>query len=681
MEAQRRKGSGLAGRIVRVTLVVGALTVLTAGAVAIWGASQLAVKQVGIDSNAALQLAQYEIVGRFSAIESIAGQAAQEVAEQGDTKKLDEQLGPIVSASDGMIDELIVADRSGSVITAFPTSLETAVHLSNPAFRDALLGTTGFRRIPNANGTWSLWLIRTVLTPTGRPAVLLVSADPSFLRAMLQNTAGGTSRTVTVMDGDRPLLSSPSADPPDMTRATWGDVSSGVGPVRTTSMAGRPMSGSFAVVRGIEGINWRVAVIEPDSRAVGDTLQAVTPVILVLLMCGIVGVAASLVVSRRLVRPLKALEDTAYLAANGSFVKPIPAETDDEIGQVANAFNAGALRLNALHDLSQLLASASQLDQVVDAILSAMRHIVGPGVAALYLLDDEGEWLNPARTRGTDPARVERVRADGDGWLAHAMRTNDVVVHEVDAETVRANLPGLSDDQTVALTAPLLSGHEALGVIVVLRRAMEPVTGAELEMVRTFSAQAAVAVHNSRLFEAETESLRVAEALRTVAERLVRPDGLAAALVDVEQVVADLFDARDASFALVDRPALGLSPALDRDAEHQTLELATRLFEARGHSALVVHAGEAPDVDDMLEGLRATSLLVAPIALDSDHGAVLAVWFARADVARGDLDLADAVASEVSLALDNAFLYERAVGRAANLETVFRISQAVGSSL
>ena len=60
---------------------------------------------------------------------------------------------------------------------------------------------------------------------------------------------------------------------------------------------------------------------------------------------------------------------------------------------------------------------------------------------------------------------------------------------------------------------------------------------------------------------------------------------------------------------------------------------------------------------------------------------MLVVFLARTGVLSRDLDLADAVANEVALALDNAFLFERAVGRAANLETVFRISQAVGSSL
>ena len=41
-------------------------------------------------------------------------------------------------------------------------------------------------------------------------------------------------------------------------------------------------------------------------------------------------------------------------------------DRDDEVGRLADAFNLMALRLNSLQDLSQLLASASELDQVLD---------------------------------------------------------------------------------------------------------------------------------------------------------------------------------------------------------------------------------------------------------------------------------------------------------------------------
>jgi serine phosphatase RsbU (regulator of sigma subunit)/HAMP domain-containing protein len=681
MTGQRRKGPGLAGRIVRVTLLVGAVTVFTAGAVAIFATSQLAEKQVAARDHASLQLVQDEVLGRFSSIESIASQASEEVASQRSTAVLDSRLGPILDASSGLVTRMIVADRSGHVITAFPQSIEASSLVADPAFKDAVMGNTGFSRVQNTDGTWELWLMRTVLTPNGAPALLLLSADSTFLRQAVATAAGDSNRIVTVLEGGRPLLSSATGNPTSLAGANWTPESTAAGRVSATSYGGQAMLGYYSDVRGIQGIAWRVAVLEPSTRVATDTAQAVAPTILVLLLGGVFGVAAALLVSQRLVRPLKALEATAYRAANGSFVQPISADSDDEIGRVATAFNAVALRLNALHDLSQLLASASQLDQVLDGILSAMRHIVGPGVAAIYLLDDDAMWLVPARARGVDVGRARRVAADGEGWLAQALRQADVQVHEADSATVQLHLPGLSDDQTVALAAPLVSGHETLGVIAVLRRANEPVSDAESEMMRTFSAQAAVAVHNSRLFEAETESLRIAEALRTVAERLVRPGGLGPALADVEEVVTDLFDAEGAVFAIVDRAAIGLPPAEDRDLERDLLVFCRRLFAVHGTRALVVHRGDDPDADAALDRLSATSMLISPVALDSEHGAVLVVTLNRTNVPNRDLDLAEAVTNEVALALDNSYLFERALSRAANLETVFRISQAVGSSL
>ena len=157
------------------------------------------------------------------------------------------------------------------------------------------------------------------------------------------------------------------------------------------------------------------------------------------------------------------LEATAYRAANGAFVRPIPSDTDDEIGQVADAFNAVALRLNALHDLSQLLASASQLEQVLDGILSAMGHIVGPGVAAIYLLDDDAEWLVPARARGprcaADSSRARRAAKAG---LLAALRETEVERHSSGPTSLARTCRVWRPTKGVALTAPLVSGHEAL---------------------------------------------------------------------------------------------------------------------------------------------------------------------------------------------------------------------------
>jgi phosphoserine phosphatase RsbU/P len=386
--------------------------------------------------------------------------------------------------------------------------------------------------------------------------------------------------------------------------------------------------------------------------------------------------------ARRVVAPLRTLEVAALRAASGAYVRPIEAKREDELGQVAKAFNAVALRLNALHDLSQLLASSSQLDQVLDGILSAMGHIVGPGVAAIYLLDETGRWLVPVRARGADISLAPAIDSTSDMWLARAMDDTAPAAFVEHGRSLAEELPGLVLEETAALVAPLVVGRETLGVVVVLNESDSEVSEAELEMVRTFSAQAAVAVNNSRLFAFESESRRVAEGLRTVGEQLVRPGGLAEALADVEISVAGLFNANRASFALVDRSALGLAPAADRGTETETLGYALRLLgRTEAQRPIVVRPGDDSAADAAMARFGSAELIVVPIALDTEHGAVLVIALGEQRASRRDLDLADAVANEIALSLGNSYFYEQALIRANSLETVFRISQAVGSSL
>jgi serine phosphatase RsbU (regulator of sigma subunit) len=387
--------------------------------------------------------------------------------------------------------------------------------------------------------------------------------------------------------------------------------------------------------------------------------------------------------SRRLVEPLRALEVAAYRAATGSYVKPIDSARDDEIGQVAEAFNAVALRLNALHDLSHLLASASRLDQVLDGILSAMGHIVGPGVAAVYLLDDTGRWLVPAAARGADVDKARSVDALGESWLSKSLRDSDSVAHSGDARRLADELPGLApDSDSVALVAPLVSGHDALGVVVVLKDKADPITEAEREMVRTFSAQAAIAVQNSRLFAVETESRRISDGLRAIAEQLVRPDGLVEALGRVEGIVTELFGALAASFAVIDRESVGLRPLVESADDDALSTFALRvLLRSEPHGSIVIEQGHDPGGDSIMERTGAQRLLVVPVAVETQHGAVLVVSLPAETVGARELELADAISNQMALAFENAHLYEQALARAANLETIFRISQAVGSSL
>ncbi len=682
MPAGGRRTGGLAARIVRVTLVIGIVTVVTAGTVAVIGASRLASNQIAAQDRTTLQFFEDLIVGRLNAAETVASRVAAIVATVPDPVAVGASIPPVFDSGTGLVSEIIITDRRGNVLAAYPSAVGAAAVRNNAAFKKALSGVTGFHRDADSGIETGYWFSRTVLTPNGKPLLVLLRLDMGSVRTAVRQVRLEGGRSFWVMDSGKPIMRTGSTNPGDLGKATWRPTGPADGEITLATQESGRLAGLYADVQGIEGVAWRIAVLEPTAEAYTETALAVTPSILVLVVGGIVAVFAAWLMSRRLVEPLRALEVAAYRAATGSYVKPIVTQRDDEIGQVADAFNAVALRLNALHDLSQLLASASRLDQVLDGILSAMGHIVGPGVAAIYLVDDTGRWLVPAAVRGADATTVSRIDALGESWLAASLQDRDSVAHSGDAQRLADELPGLADSNSVALVAPLVSGQEALGVVVVLKDKADPITEAEREMVRTFSAQAAIAVQNSRLFAVETESRRISDGLRIVAEQLARSDGLDVSLGRVEGVVAELLGALSASFALVDRESLGLRRLGEQAPENGLLSFATRvLLRSDASGTVVVEQGEDAGGDSIMARSGAERLLVIPVALESAHGGVLVVSLPAGSIGKRELDIASAVSSEVALALENAYLFERAVARAVNLETIFRISQAVGSSL
>jgi len=682
MAAGRRGTSGLATRIVRVTLFIGAITIVASGTVAVVSTSRLSHQKAQGRHLVLIQQVEDRIEGRLRTAAAVMEEASTEAAKVSGSFETVSALRPLFEKNGDLFGALIVSDRRGDVIASMIAEQMTTSIKNDPVFARALAGQTGFVVHDAGSDRWELWLGRAALDAKGRPVVVLGRVQTGFMQASVRDAASDPQSVVTVLSGTHVLASSEAEGASLLGGAVWTPAGANSGSVSVVTSAGVRMGGDYNDIQGIEGISWRVVALEPMAVTTLDTLSAIAPSIVVLLLGGTVALLTAWGVSLRLVRPLKDLERAARAAAAGSYVKPITTDRDDEIRRVAEAFNAVALRLNALHDLSQLLASASRVDQVLDGILSAMGHIVGPGAAAIYLLDEEGALLEPARARGVDLAHALSVDIASDGWLARALRQTDPVALAGTPEQLAEALPGLSGPHGAAIAAPLVAGHDALGVVVVVRDEGLEISEAVREMVRTFSAQAAVAVQTSRLFEVESELRQVAEAMRAVAEELVRPEGLQEALTTVERIVGGLFASQVVQIVLIDPAKVGVTPGDERAQEVELLGAVFRALDASDKdSPVTVARGTDATIDAALDRLGAESILIAPVAVATDHGGAMLIPLTGAKPVRGAAGIARALADELALALDNAYFFDRAIARAANLETIFRISQAVGSSL
>lgn len=682
-----RKRTGLkslAARVVLLTFVLAMLAVSVVSISALVGVYDLARGEVTARHHAYLQALVGDIAIRLDAADRLVTRAAAVGINpmSGDVDRA--AVAAQFEIGIEYVDQLLLVSRDGEIISGHPALRTPQTMAGEPLLAEATPGSVRFRygRVAAEPGA-SLWAARAI---DGHPdLVMMARVRSGFLGPAVDRWSNqDAGRWVLLMQKDgAAIVASARADDVVHGAIAYEPEADGAatGAVLAAGRDDVVLWGHYVDIGAHPGLDWRAVIVEPRNVIVLATLGALGPAVIALVVSGVATLALVAVFARRLVAPLSQLETRARDAVTGAYVRPLYSDRADEVGRLAAAFNAIALRLNALHDLSQLLASSSRLDQVLDGITSAMGHIVGTATLAVFLVDRNEGTLALAQAAAMSPDCPGGLPLDADSWLIRAMQADDPHTLTLDGRELAAVLPGEYGQMVTVLTAPLVVGVEPLGVIAVIEDGIRTFSEAEMEMVRTFSAQAAVAVYNSRLFEIESRSRTEAEVLRAVAERLARPQGLGAALSTIEEMTAVLLGASGTILAISDRQRFGLPSAPDPESERRLLNA----WDANGDTGrptVAVDNGSGKDAAHLLAPVAAQRALLAAVRIEDETCGVLG--FLRTGNRRfsaHEQRLAAALASQLSLALESAQNFERARIRAVNLETIFRISQAVSSSL
>ena len=182
---------------------------------------------------------------------------------------------------------------------------------------------------------------------------------------------------------------------------------------------------------------------------------------------------------------------------------------------------ARAASANALHAVSQAIASLADLDEILRATVDSARDLLAADLALLVLIGADGE----PTLRSTSGPESSFDRAGGGPG---------------DEVTRFLRLP----PGTAMLAAPLRRGGSTIGTLAVAGRTTPSHDVGDLETLSSLASQAAIAIENDRL-AAELRAL----AIRHERERIAREihDGLAQVLGYVNtksQAVESLLEAR-----------------------------------------------------------------------------------------------------------------------------------------
>ncbi len=172
-----------------------------------------------------------------------------------------------------------------------------------------------------------------------------------------------------------------------------------------------------------------------------------------------------------------------------------------------------------LLDISRALTSQLSLNEVLRRILESATQMLG-GQAGLIALGNENSKTFTVRASYGIPSAVLHLFTPLLTDIVHKDRDSFVIPELNRKMRLVAQAAGMGLHQVIAL--PMAIGQELVGVVYIFRATGGNFTRNEVRLLQSFADQAAIAVHNARLYEqVTTEKQRLDAILRHSADGIM----------------------------------------------------------------------------------------------------------------------------------------------------------------
>src|SRR5437867_3129530 len=470
----------------------------------------------------------------------------------------------------------------------------------------------------------------------------------------------------------------------------------------------------------IAPLQWSVFVEQPLGEALETLYASIQRTIGLLVLGVLLAVGASLLLARRMVTPIQALQAGAARIGAGELDQRIDVRTGDEVEALADQFNSMAAQLKESYaglerkveartrelteSLEQQTATAeilrvissspTDLQPVMDAVAENAARVCGASDASIRRL--EGDTLRLVARFGSIPIGApDVIPLDRDYPTGRSVIERRTIHIEDLLSLPETEFPRISHDARTSLITPLMREGVPIGAILIRRVEVQPFTEKQIELLKTFADQAVIAIENVRLFqELQTRTRELARSVDDL--RALGEVGRAvSSTLDVETVLntivsraSQLAGADGCTIYEYDRDAeeFRMRAAHNYDADFVAVIRAVRLRKGEGVMGRAVQMREPIQIPDIAVPGAYQSRL-RDVLIGAGYRALLSVPLVREDEIIGSLSLtrklpgefpAEVVellktfATQSALAIQNAHLFQEIEEKSRQLEVANR---------